>query len=292
MLKFIVICLIPMLLLISCGPEEFNSEKRNDVPEIGEALKYLTSVVKELPGKNCLAGGSKIDQGFDTNKNGILDAEEVNKTEYVCNGKDGAAANDGKSCSIKISDGVKKVECEDGTSVILSDGENGSSCTISTNSAGEKIINCNDGTSETVSDGLSTLIKLIPEPESSNCQYGGKLLISAVDYNRNSEIDEDEILKKEYICNGSNGLNSLVKVITISPGDLCKDGGRRILIGKDNNSDGVLNYDSTAPFPNGEISFSEYLCGEFGEDGQKGSKGDVGPKGDKGDQGDKGIQGV
>jgi hypothetical protein len=51
----------------------------------------LTALVKttvEPAGPNCVAGGTKVENGLDTNNNGILDPGEVNsvQTTYVCNG--------------------------------------------------------------------------------------------------------------------------------------------------------------------------------------------------------------
>ncbi|PKL15614.1 MAG: hypothetical protein CVV49_20515 [Spirochaetae bacterium HGW-Spirochaetae-5] len=44
-------------------------------------------------GAICPAGGIRIDMGFDNNKNNVLDANEITKTEYVCNGEDGSDAD-------------------------------------------------------------------------------------------------------------------------------------------------------------------------------------------------------
>ncbi len=43
------------------------------------------------PGAICPAGGIQIDMGFDNSKNNVLDADEITKTEYVCNGEDASS---------------------------------------------------------------------------------------------------------------------------------------------------------------------------------------------------------
>lgn len=43
------------------------------------------------PGAICPNGGIQIDMGFDNNKNNVLDADEITKTEYVCNGEDASS---------------------------------------------------------------------------------------------------------------------------------------------------------------------------------------------------------
>ena len=46
----------------------------------------LTKVSVENAGSICEAGGIKIESGIDSNSDSILDSDEINSTEYVCNG--------------------------------------------------------------------------------------------------------------------------------------------------------------------------------------------------------------
>ena len=56
-------------------------------------LNALLKTTAEAAGANCTAGGTKIETGLDANRNGTLDAEEINpsQTRYVCNGAPAAA---------------------------------------------------------------------------------------------------------------------------------------------------------------------------------------------------------
>jgi hypothetical protein len=49
----------------------------------------LVAAGDEGVGTNCPTGGRKLDVGFDKNKNGTLDANEILSTDYVCNGPAG-----------------------------------------------------------------------------------------------------------------------------------------------------------------------------------------------------------
>ncbi len=49
-------------------------------------LTALVFTIDEPPGTNCPVGGIKLNVGLDTNSNGVLDANEVTNTDYVCNG--------------------------------------------------------------------------------------------------------------------------------------------------------------------------------------------------------------
>lgn len=57
------------------------------------------------------------------------------------------------------------------------------------------------------SDGILTLMDILPEPAGENCYNGGYKIISGLDMNQNSNLDENEIQNTEYLCQ-----NGLVKV--------------------------------------------------------------------------------
>lgn len=49
----------------------------------------LLNVIPEPIGENCSSGGFRIESGVDLDMNGILDENEIQNIEYVCNGNDG-----------------------------------------------------------------------------------------------------------------------------------------------------------------------------------------------------------
>lgn len=49
----------------------------------------LLDLIVEAPGDNCLNGGYKITSGIDLNSNNTLDENEIQNTEYICNGNNG-----------------------------------------------------------------------------------------------------------------------------------------------------------------------------------------------------------
>ncbi|HLM60358.1 MAG TPA: hypothetical protein VK308_06125 [Pyrinomonadaceae bacterium] len=53
-----------------------------------DGLNALIKMTAEPAGANCGAGGTKVETGLDANRNGALDAGEINasQTRYVCNG--------------------------------------------------------------------------------------------------------------------------------------------------------------------------------------------------------------
>ncbi|MBO7125941.1 hypothetical protein J6W78_00155, partial [bacterium] len=54
------------------------------------ATDTLVNVSTENEGTNCPNGGARIDVGDDDNGNGDLDESEIESTQYVCNGSNGA----------------------------------------------------------------------------------------------------------------------------------------------------------------------------------------------------------
>ena len=119
-------------------------------------------------------------------------------------------------------------------------------------------------------DGISTLINIV---NATSCLNGGNTFEIGSDDNRDEILSIAEIRVTLDICNGahgesgfdgndgingtdgsdgSNGLNSLVATSTELPGSNCANGGTRIDVGLDEDSDGILELD--------EIEQTQYVC--------------------------------
>jgi len=108
----------------------------------------LVTITDEPVGINCVDGGKTLAVGQDTNRNTVLDDDEVENRSYVCNGlkgSDGQAGADGQ--------------------VGANGGASGVACSIQDNSDGEKILVCADGSTILVQGGIvyqSTKVDNIP----------------------------------------------------------------------------------------------------------------------------------
>lgn len=63
----------------------------------------LTSIVDEPAGDKCENGGQKFMSGIDSDRNGILDENEVKNSYYICNGEDAVEASEqvaSSGCSV------------------------------------------------------------------------------------------------------------------------------------------------------------------------------------------------
>jgi hypothetical protein len=103
-------------------------------------------------------------------------------------------------------------------------------------------------------NGLNSLLSTTTEEPGENCANGGFRLDFGLDSNTNGTLDTEEITSSEYLCNTnpSDGLTSLVSTIIEQPGANCINGGYRLDVGLDINSNGMLDAE--------EVSNSEYLC--------------------------------
>src|SRR5690606_29404720 len=54
-----------------------------------DGLSALLALSDEEAGDNCENGGTKVDYGTDLDGDGVLDSDEIEGTEYACNGQDG-----------------------------------------------------------------------------------------------------------------------------------------------------------------------------------------------------------
>src|SRR3989338_5571358 len=85
-------------------------------------------------------------------------------------------------------------------------------------------------------------IRISREPAGPNCQYGGVKIETGHDDDENGTLDDGEVEHTEYACNQRvDGKTSLVTVNPEAPGANCDTGGIKILVGLDDDDDGVLD---------------------------------------------------
>ncbi|MBI5067698.1 MAG: S8 family serine peptidase [Deltaproteobacteria bacterium] len=119
-----------------CGAHETCSA------DLGTCLPNQQLVLVQLVGANsaCPAGGQAIHTGYDDNRNGALDLQEIATTAYVCNGLSTTAVTEppGANCA----DGGVRIQHEGGAAVYVCNGADGASTTVTAEPAGT---NCATG---------------------------------------------------------------------------------------------------------------------------------------------------
>lgn len=116
-------------------------------------LSTLVALTEIRPGAVCPTGGTRIDAGLDSNRDGVLSEEEVSTSRIVCNGargKDGATGADGAPGP----DGAPGAAGPAGKDGVKGDAsDDGEGCTVAKADGGALVITCANGTSETLEPG-------------------------------------------------------------------------------------------------------------------------------------------
>jgi hypothetical protein len=138
------------------------------------------------------------------------------------------------------------------------------------------------------------LVIAVSEANGPNCPYGGSKVNAGADANANGALDSEEVTSVQYVCNGApgaagapgaKGLSSLVQTSAEPAGANCSNGGTKILVGFDLNSDGALAAS--------EVTSTGYVCnGATGANGASGSNGANGTNGSNGANGTNGSNGA
>ena len=188
----------------------------------------LLSIKPEPPGSHCATGGQRIDVGADDDRDGTLDADEVDSTHYVCNGApgpQGPAGMNGASALVAATTEPAGANCSGG-GVKLSFG-------LDTN--GNGVLDGGEATSSSYvcngppgsqgppgMNGKSTIVTSNTEPAGANCPAGGIKLTFGTDTNGDGGLEEVEITATSYVCNGSDGGRCGNGVV--ETGEECDDG--------------------------------------------------------------------
>lgn len=152
---------------------------------------------------------------------------------------------------VRITQGKFEANCENGGSKIETGLDENLNGLLDTNEISSSNYICNG------INGDNVLIKTTEIPKSINCENGGYLLEIGQDLNKDQILNDSEINSTLYICHGIDKKNSLINIINENPGKNCKNGGFKIEIGIDTNSNGFLNKE--------EVTQTKYIC-NFEED--------------------------
>lgn len=179
--------------VFSVGLVAFSGACSDDpVPNAVAAPASLIALSGEEPGEHCKTGGTRVNAGRDTNRNGTLDSTEIETQTYVCNGENGSDGDDGE----KGDDGETGEPGPRGPK-----GEKGND-----GQKGDDGQRGHDGEKgEPGEDGLSTLLVSADEPAGEHCEFGGMRLDSGLDADADGKLDPSEIGATEYVCDGNPG---------------------------------------------------------------------------------------
>ena len=214
----------------------------------------LVKLSPEPNGDNCTSGGTRIQQGADSNQNQRLDPEEVLETSYVCNGDNG---NTGTSSILTLHDILPGEECENGGTRVESGVDINSNDILDPREVQQVKVICDGVDGVDGAPGVqspSSLLESTPVTPGEACPTGGLKLTTGLDTNSNGVLDAEEIQHTGLVCNGehSNGSDAAMSC-TITP-----------------NEDGT----STLSCPDGtSVQISDGADGAAGANGTNGESG-------------------
>ena len=155
-------------------------------------ISTIVSLLPEPSGSNCLAGGSRIASGPDVNGNGLLDANELASTVYVCNGLSGRDGSNGATGLVLTQTEPAGPNCPTG----------GKKITIGVDKNVDGVLQVAEISSTSyVCNGANSLLLIQPETAGNNCVAGGSRIAAGTDNNNNGVLDIAEVTSTSYACN-------------------------------------------------------------------------------------------
>ncbi|MBR6421773.1 collagen-like protein [bacterium] len=185
-----------------------------------------------------------MEAGLDNkNPNGTLDANEVTKTEYVCNGANGKTGNNALSKVTEITN--ETTDCKNG----------GVKIEVGVDADGDGILDeseidntqtkfvCNGANGKNGGNGPTG-------PKGDNGQDGKDGAPGEQGEKGETGAKGDQGIQGETGAkgeNGTDGISSLVAVVDEPKGENCVTGGKKISVGLDSNRNGTLDEDEIDP---------------------------------------------
>jgi hypothetical protein len=215
-------------------------------------LVNMTELPINLQAVDCQFGGTRIDTGLDRNRSGVLDAGEILHTQTICR----VQVNENQNVIKFVATYPEAGLCQYGGIITKVGLDTNNNRVLDPSEETGESVWCNQAI---IVDGRSTLTRT-RNASTADCQFGGYYIESGLDLNRNNILAAEEITNSSLVCNGINGLNSLVATENYS-GSTCTSGtGERIKSGLDTNRNNILD--------SNEVTKTTIVC-----DGQKGDVG-------------------
>lgn len=219
--------------------------------EAGKSTLVRFSAIPADPTGVCFFGGTRIDSGLDLDGDGVLDADEILSTRNIC-----AVQVNANLTLVKNSAVLPGAVCEFGGVKIEVGIDDDDDHVLAPSEVDSTTTQCS---SVLIVDGLTTLVDTVPAT-SAQCAFGGVVLRSGLDDNRNGTLESAEFDEVETICNGANGYDGVTRSDAYTGNQCVSGSGFKITSGLDLNRNGVLDP--------AEVRTTSYVC--HGDEGTNG----------------------
>jgi hypothetical protein len=176
------------------------------------------------------------------------------------NGANGADGTDGSI--VQTSSEPAGANCADGGTKLEIGHDGDGDGTLAGAEIEQTVYACNGDPGPAGTSGAQSLIVVTPESPGANCAAGGQKIEYGIDDDDSGTLETREVDGTEYVCNGSDGLISLIATADEPVGANCVFGGTKITSGVDDNDNGTLEeseVDSTAYVCDAEPAATLYL---------------------------------
>ena len=181
-----------------------------------------TAVEAECPE----AGGTRFTAGLDDNRNGTLEAEEVDVTRVVCSGETGEV-------ELVVVDSVGPgADCQAGGQRVRAGIDDNGDGLLQDNEVDDATFLCDPTRVLTEVTALNI--------GSIECPGGGQRIDVGVDANADGVLVAAEVTSTTFVCSGADGRRVLTRRTVEPAGANCVNGGERIAIGLDDNGNQLL----------------------------------------------------
>jgi len=189
-------------------------------------LKALISSTSEPSGNNCANGGIQIEIGVDDNDNEVLEASEIDQTQYICNGNSSSntmpVSSSNNTMLTSVTPPGSNLSCDAGGRVISHGLDNGDGGGVYANGVLE-LGEVDTSTTFCSRTGIGLLKDIVAGGENSNpgqlTAVGNTLYFTASDY-----IGGNELWKSDGTASGTVMVKNINRYSSSTPSELTAAG--------------------------------------------------------------------
>lgn len=186
----------------------------------------------------CDTGGVAISSGIDRNRDGVLDADEIESTEVLCDGAPGDDGDPGADALVRTAVVDPGDDCPEGGLRVQSGFDANDNGQLDEPEVDATTLVCNQAQGPA---GRNYLVQTSTIQGGACDTAAGVVVESGLDDDGDGALSEAEIDDVQTVCAGQLGFDVRVELEAEPPGTNCTGGGQRLTRGTDRNRNGILD---------------------------------------------------